>query len=287
VLGRNRALVGVVTEPEANGNRPRIGIGLLNAWRVHRVGPHRLTVRLARRLAQKGFVVTRFDLSGIGDSPARSDGLPEGVGWVQECQDVIDETCSRYDLDGLVLMGICSGATGVFRTMCADPRAVGGVLINPLYYGVSEETDDALRNRGLAKFYLGRALWDPRRWKKFLTGRSSYGQLAEVLSSQLRGKLGSGSTSKAVDTITGEFDDLKNRNVPLLLVFSEGDRGRDVLRGILGDRVEELEGDGPARQIIIPRSDHTFTLRRSQEELFSVIEEWIAQYETSGTNGAS
>ena len=70
LLGKSGSLAGIITDPPAHAREAsRPAVILLNAGLVHRVGPGRLYVRLSRRLAAHGFVVVRFDLSGIGDSP--------------------------------------------------------------------------------------------------------------------------------------------------------------------------------------------------------------------------
>ncbi|HEY5972738.1 MAG TPA: hypothetical protein VIT22_12400, partial [Pseudoxanthomonas sp.] len=51
----------------ASGTARGTTVVLLNAGLIHRVGPFRLYVRLARELAESGFDVLRFDLPGIGD----------------------------------------------------------------------------------------------------------------------------------------------------------------------------------------------------------------------------
>jgi alpha/beta superfamily hydrolase len=68
LFGRTRSLVGIITDPpEAERDPQRPAIVCLNAGIIHRVGPHRLYVKMARTLAAMGFVVLRFDFSGIGD----------------------------------------------------------------------------------------------------------------------------------------------------------------------------------------------------------------------------
>src|SRR5215475_3162536 len=70
-------LVGILSHPAANPltstGSPAPGVIILNAGVLHRVGPHRLHVLLARRLAASGFTGLRLDLGGIGDSIASSD----------------------------------------------------------------------------------------------------------------------------------------------------------------------------------------------------------------------
>src|SRR5207302_190015 len=76
-LGQTNTLVGVVTDPgQPHGELPHTAFVFLNAGLVHHVGPNRLYVTAARRLAALGFVGLRFDFSGIGDSPVRADHLP-------------------------------------------------------------------------------------------------------------------------------------------------------------------------------------------------------------------
>lgn len=77
-FGSHGGLVGVVCEPDA-GPRPDVpAVLLFNVGLNHRVGPGRLNVDLARRLAHSGYATLRFDLSGLGDSEPRDDPRSEG-----------------------------------------------------------------------------------------------------------------------------------------------------------------------------------------------------------------
>src|SRR5438045_1954876 len=76
LFGEFRSLVGIVTEPTTqHPHLARQAVILLNPGIVHRVGPGRIYVKIARALAKMGFVILRFDLSGIGDSAVRHDNL--------------------------------------------------------------------------------------------------------------------------------------------------------------------------------------------------------------------
>jgi hypothetical protein len=50
---------------------------------------------------------------------------------------------------------------------------------------------------------------------------------------------------------------------------------RDYLDVMMGGRLDEWEKSGYFRQEIIPFSDHTFTLRSSQDHLTRAIAEWV------------
>ena len=71
LFGEGKSLVGIVTLPAESSPVDRPGIVILNAGVLHRVGPNRVHVQMARALAELGFTVLRFDLSSIGDSRAR------------------------------------------------------------------------------------------------------------------------------------------------------------------------------------------------------------------------
>ena len=73
-FGPDEQLVGILTHPEAASST---AVTILNAGVLHRIGPHRLHVLLARRLAELGFHALRLDLGGIGDSVASSDAARE------------------------------------------------------------------------------------------------------------------------------------------------------------------------------------------------------------------
>jgi alpha/beta superfamily hydrolase len=72
-FGKFDTLIGVITEPDtpAQDNRPIIILS--NAGLIHRIGPNRIYVKLARLLAEDGYCVLRFDLSGVGDSLPSAD----------------------------------------------------------------------------------------------------------------------------------------------------------------------------------------------------------------------
>ena len=107
LLGPRRSLVGVLTPP-VEGSPPRDrAVVILNSGIIHRVGANRLHVELARELARAGFRVLRFDLSGIGDSPARSDAGASILDSVmQDIREAVDHVAGK---DGRVaIFGLCS-----------------------------------------------------------------------------------------------------------------------------------------------------------------------------------
>ncbi len=86
-FGEKQSLVGILTDPQnEKGSNIQVGAILLNSGILHRVGPGRTYVKMARELAALGFTVLRFDFSGIGDSKVRHDNLPFDKSSVDEAQ---------------------------------------------------------------------------------------------------------------------------------------------------------------------------------------------------------
>ena len=124
-------LVGVLTRP-VGAIRGRSALILLNAGLVQRVGPFRMYVQLARALAGAGFVVFRFDQSGLGDSPVSSRaGEGRKLGETTAAMDVV---AALTGMRSFVLGGLCSGADDAFNIAPRDNRVNGLLLLDGVAY---------------------------------------------------------------------------------------------------------------------------------------------------------
>ena len=68
-FGPGQEISAILTEPEHRVSD--VAVVIVNAGLVHRVGPFRLHVILARELARSGFLAVRMDVSGLGYSKTR------------------------------------------------------------------------------------------------------------------------------------------------------------------------------------------------------------------------
>src|SRR5689334_9669091 len=99
---------------------------LINSGIVHRIGPHRLNVLIARALAAKSLPSLRFDLSGLGDSRPASSSASYGdqaVADIRAAMDFVER--ERGSPQRFVIFGICSGAVNAYHAALADSRLVG------------------------------------------------------------------------------------------------------------------------------------------------------------------
>ncbi len=131
-IGRDRRLVGVLSAPERAAERP--AVLFLNAGVVHRVGPHRLHVRIARRLAGAGIASLRLDLSGLGDSPPARRALGFERQAVEDVAAGVDALSEIVGARGVVALGMCSGADLAYGAGLSDNRLSGLILLDPYAY---------------------------------------------------------------------------------------------------------------------------------------------------------
>jgi alpha/beta superfamily hydrolase len=274
-FGEEGTLVGIVTSaPQGNEDRP--AVILLNPGIVHRVGPGRVYVKIARALAAKGFTVLRFDFSGIGDSTVRLDNC---------CfeKSSIDETCAamsflqaRKKINRFILLGGCSGAVVSLETARVDRRAIGAVLIN---FPARVDDEDQVNHRRDGHYYWSFALLSLKSWRKLLTGRSDYRRIGQALLQATkrkvidRGKV-SGSDQRFRETLQRFAD----RGVQLTFICSKGDLLLRDLREVGGSELKQLCAQGKVTCEVIPRSDHTFSSLYDQERLVDSI---LTRAETS------
>jgi alpha-beta hydrolase superfamily lysophospholipase len=124
-------LFGLITEaPRATAGPTVVFLSVANE---HHVGPNRLWVELARRLALVGLRSVRIDLSGLGDSPVR-DGQPEFVSrapWAFVDVADVARAVSPDDPSNIVLVGLCSAAYQAIES-ALELRPRGVVAINPV-----------------------------------------------------------------------------------------------------------------------------------------------------------
>ncbi len=169
LFGRTKSLVGVLTQPRDLPSS--ISVVILSAGILHRVGPSRVSVHLARRLAGAGCTVLRFDLSGIGDSPMDPGASSLEASVLADIDDAITTALEESESDGVILLGFCSGADNAYHVAADNPRVKGVVLFDPSI----ERTKGFYRRKTL------RLLRSPRAWMSLISGRSLYLRVKERL----------------------------------------------------------------------------------------------------------
>ena len=271
-FGATKSLSGVLTEP-AGDRAGRPAVLLLNAGLLHRIGPNRMYVTIARRLAAAGFPVLRFDFSGLGESEPRRDDLTIEQSTLFEGCEAMDFLAASGVADGFVPMGLCAGAENAQRIAGHDPRVVGAVLIDGYAY----------RTLGFYVRHLGRRVLSGRTWRNFFTGQIAWRKALRVLPTGDEAPPGGGHAGglnfvrvfPPKTACHAGLQALLARNVDLFLVYTGG--GMEDYYNYpnqFGDAFPELRNHPRIRVKFIGSADHTFTLMSDQELLISAIDDW-------------
>ncbi len=268
LMGPRKSLVGVLTPAAPDRARPdRPTVVLLNSGIVHRVGANRFSVTLARALAADGSTVVRFDLSGIGDSEPRTDGLAPLEGALADIREALDFLETTRQSRRFILGGLCSGADHSVIYAGADPRVAGIVLLDPstprtfrhyvLHYQARMLRMDSWVNLARGKNPVWRAIkarvaGDVEPAGDARQPRLDSPQVRAYLERAYRAALDGGVQMLAV--LSGE-----NRYYREQLI--------DAFPGVpFGDRL---------RLEFFKGTDHMFTAPAASEKLVRVIVEWI------------
>lgn len=273
-FGPDDGLVGVLGAPEAaTGGRP--GVVLLSSGIVHRMGPNRLYVTIARRLAAAGFPTLRMDFSGVGDSPPRADPRPFRERCVEETIAALDALGARAACDGFVAGGICSGADAALLTAQADARVRAVAAVNARRFLLSDGEIERVRGAVLSRHYRRIATsrsFGGHSLAKLSGGKMSWRDVVRAVRSQIPRPGGSG-----IRDGTRALRSLLDRGVRVWSFHSEADEGLDCLRVLAGRRMAELQRREGFRFEVLEGADHTFTMRWSQAALLDGLESWLEE----------
>ena len=150
--------------------------------------------------------------------------------------------------------------------------------------------DQSERNARIAKrqeshYYWKVALFNKSSWMKLLKG-AEYRSILRVVVSKLREKLApqpasakSTGTEKEPADIAA-FAELGERDVRLLLIFSDVDWGWDYLHLIMTPQVREWEQHGNPTLETVKQADHLMTPLASQERTRDLVLSWASQLPT-------
>jgi pimeloyl-ACP methyl ester carboxylesterase len=263
VFGRHRGLMGILAEPTVVDRQP-VAVLLWNVGTHHRVGPFRLNVDLARRLAREGYPVLRFDLSGLGDSESRPGAaMADHERHMLDVREAMDWLEANAGISRFVVVGLCSGVDSAHPLARDDARVAGAIFIDGYLYPT-------------------RAFW-LRRYRRGLIRRWLRAAAVRLAERRIRQSRELGREERNV------FD----RHFPTLEEFRADvgrmtDRGARVLFvntgnvvGVFNDAKQMYEtlGSGARRDLIrselIPEADHLFTATHLRTQLGDLISDWL------------
>jgi pimeloyl-ACP methyl ester carboxylesterase len=313
---QGKKLFGIVHIPDNSPSAgERIGINLLNPGIKYRVAPHRLSMKLARRLCQKGYHVLRFDPSGIGDSDGE---LPENFlihdiwGRIQTglfVNDTItanDFFIKHYELSNLILVGSCGGAITSLLTSAKDRRVNALCLIDvPVFLLDSKSSfaEVATKDGEKADWFFSeytRKLFRPGSWYRFVSLKTDYRALGKILLMQFQRKIGRRKKDERLPSnleklcqenklnklFFESFEALVENGKHILFISAGNDPGFETFQNYfqnyyLKNRLGKGSHDSLTEVFVILGSNHIYTLKEWQESLIDKVSSWIGNHSQS------
>lgn len=258
-------LVGTLTLPQQSTD---FGLLCLNAGVVHRVGPHRINVRLARQLGARGIASIRFDLAGHGDSARPSGARSFEEQAVVDIRAAMDALGAAAAVERFALFGYCSGAYYGYAAALADER-LRALLMYDAYRYPTWKTHTIRALTRLAQPHATRALVGAARRK--VTALTSRRREAPKSQPQLG----------RIDFIPSRSDfarglrTLVDRGVAIHMIYSGGELREYNYRGQFRDNFPELADRIQAE--FLPDLDHVASGVRDQAELMQRVLDWSSR----------
>jgi dienelactone hydrolase len=255
--------VGVITEPDAADAHPdRPAVLMWNVGINHRVGPFRFNVDVARKLAQLGFTVLRFDVSGLGDSEVRKETINEFERAALDVQEAMNALQAKRRVRRFVLIGFCSSVDAAHVVALRDERVVGVAYLESYVW----------RTPGYYLRYPLRFI-SPARWQRLLARRfpalfPTYGGglQDDRESVYLRDR-------PSMEKFATDVRLMVRRGVQLMFVYVSGDNPF-THKGQFFEMVGGHDLAGKVRVEFYKDADHTFFLLRDRARLIYDVCDW-------------
>ncbi|MDB4957471.1 MAG: hypothetical protein JWO36_5040 [Myxococcales bacterium] len=272
-------MTGIATRGHTRSERAVI---LLNAGATYRIGPNRLHVELARRLAARGDLVLRVDLSGLGDSAARP-GAAENVVYSDHAIADVGLAVAWARQQGahkVAVVGLCSGAYHALKA-AVDGQLIDTVVpINPLtfFWKPGMPLDFAAFRVTTETARYQKSLASPSSWLKLLRGDVNVVRVARILGERARDVAEHRARDVArrlrvplTDDLGGELLALGRRDIAMRFIFAGDDPGHSLLVEQAGSALPRLTRTGKLSMHVVAAADHTFTPRWSHGLLLDAI----------------
>ena len=272
-FGAGERLLGIVTLP-AQPRADALACLFLNAGVVHRIGPHRINVKIARALAGAGIASIRVDLSGMGDSPPAPGAVHSGEQTVRDLQDAMDHLEQTLGVKRFIVFGLCSGAVHAYWLAQRDERVIGLTMFDSYVYPTFKT--HLLRRWSRLRTSSWRSL--ARKPLEWLRRPPRAGQSGETSQDQHMGIPTRAQFAQVMNALT-------QRGVAVYLYYSASFLEKFNYHGQMRDNFCREPFMARIRYDYETDMDHTLTTQHSQRKVVASVLDWAQS--VGGSSGSS
>lgn len=267
-FGAHGGLVGVLTEPAAGKAIPNAPVVLLaNVGLNHHIGPFRVWVDLARKLATLGFTTLRFDTAGLGDSEPRRETVSDIERAVLDMRDAVDMLTQKVGATSFVPMGLCSGVDAAHRFSVREARVAGAVFLD----GYAHHTS------GYKKRFWTRRWLQFARWRRFIRRRWIYKYAAATKDVRETGEVDEIFVREypTIEELGKDFDGMLARGAKLFFAYTgEVDHAYNG-REQLYEMFPAFKASTAVTNEHYYLADHLFSFARDRQALVERLAAWM------------
>lgn len=269
-FGADGRLCGIVHLPATEVRENTSAVIFITAGLIHKTGPFRLHVDLARALAAKSVPSLRFDLSGIGESEACQSGESAEQSAITDVKTAMDALVEKLGVRHFILVGLCSGAEVAHRTALSDARVTGFVAMDGYI----------ARTRAYYFWHYLPRIFSAAKWLDFL--RSKWHRVRDRNSATAADTAEDEALAfwegpgPSRDKLAAEFRALCDRGVRQLQIFSGGSGDYSYPA-----QFQHAFHDVDFRDLLdvhyLRNADHVYILQSDRQQLIQLISQWITQ----------
>ncbi len=266
---------GILHLPSAGALVRNTGLIFVNSAIRTRCGPHRLYVRLARRLCAAGYHVLRYDPPGIGESLGSIVDAPHYRRRFVDSLDGSVSTVSFFQSETGVnhvgITGLCAGAYCAMVSAAADPRVKFAILASLPVQEVGDLSEEALTNLAIPSYL--QKLVNPGSWYNLLTGGMRYDWLLRSVRSLLTKGYASPKLDSTLWQASRRFTETERKT---LFIYGEKDWLYEPFVKSYWKKLRRLEQGRQIHELhVVEGSNHIFSQRRWQDELIGKSISWL------------
>lgn len=248
-----------------------IGVLIVVGGPQYRIGSHRQFVLLARALATAQVPSLRFDHRGMGDSGGTRQGFEHIASDIDAAVDALCDKLPR--VKGVVLLGLCDGASASALYAPTDRRIAGLVLFNPWVRTPSGEAEAMVRH------YYARRVMNAQFWRKLFRGGIEVRTALRDFRRTARFALGTSARGRrSMETLPYRIGDaLSQYRGPVLFGLSGNDRVAEEFRlaAARAGKLADVQHASRSRTLEFGDADHTFSSRRHRDEMTRATIDWL------------
>ena len=286
-FGANGGLFGILCTP--TGAQSRQAVLFLNTGRNPHTGWRRMSVAHARGLAEAGIASLRFDIAGVGESPARADRSQRVLYSEAEIEDVAAavDLLTLRGFRSIVVVGICSGAHLGLVSAVEDARVRGLVAINlPRFaWGAKESIEAAIAYTNRTADLKVKRLFRPGTLALILRGKldpwpaalfriKAIARRWSLKAAPFLGRLSPGWPVYAA--ADARLQRLRERNTRVFLGYSGADPGYRELQLLFGPNGRRLRSHTNLTIGLVDGADHNLSQDHACDWLLERIKACVA-----------